>query len=67
MKKQFSLFLLTISIFSINVLPGQAAIKVTSASIENQEIESKQSEYGLINGNKWCAEIPWMGLWCWAF
>ena len=66
MKKQLSFILLTVSIFSINVLPGQAAVRVISSNTQSNVLEDKQDKYALINGDKWCAELPWMGLLCWG-
>lgn len=66
MKKQLTLLLLTLSIFSINILPGQAAVIVTSSNTESNVSEDKQDQQALLNGGKWCAELPWMGLLCWA-
>ena len=67
MRKQLSLLLLTLSISSINTLPGQAAVNVTSSNSQSNLIESGSDEYALINGNKWCAEVPWMGFFCYLF
>ena len=67
MKKQLSLLLLTLSISSINMLPGQAAVKVTSSNVETNVVEGNLEEQALINGDKWCAEVPWMGLFCYLF
>lgn len=66
MKKQLYLLLLTLSIFSINILPGQAAVRVKSNNSQSNVIKNKQNKQALINGGKWCAELPWMGLLCWA-
>ena len=67
MKKQLSLLLLTFSIFSINTLPGQAVVSVTSSNSNSDITKSDSNKYALINGNKWCAEVPWMGLFCYLF
>lgn len=67
MKKQLSFLLLTLSISSINTLPSQAAVTVTSNNLNSNAIESDSNKYALINGNKWCAEVPWMGLFCYLF
>ena len=64
MKKQLSLLLLTLSIFSINILPARAAVRSTSSNSQTNLLESNSSKYATINGNKWCAEVPWMGIFC---
>lgn len=54
MKQQLSLVLLTLSIFSINLLPAQAATK-------NRE-NSKSVIFG---DGQWCVQVPSMGIFCW--
>ena len=67
MKKQLSFALLTISIFSINILPGQASTKVISSSTERVVVQGKEASIkDNDKGNEWCAELPWMGLLCWG-
>ena len=67
MRKQLSLLLLTVSISSINVLPVQAAVTVTSNNPKSNVTEANKNKQALINGDKWCAEVPWMGLFCYLF
>ena len=67
MRKQLSLLLLTVSVSSINVLPVQAAVTVTSNNSKSNITEANKNEQALINGDKWCAEVPWMGLFCYLF
>ena len=58
MKKQLSCALLTISIFSLNILPAKA-------EISNIESINNQSDSTVMRNGQLCVEIPWMGLWCW--
>ena len=58
MKKHLSLALLTLSIFSINLLPARA----TSEKLENSSETSESVVYG---GGQWCVQVPWMGIFCW--
>ena len=67
MRKQLSLLLLTVSISSINILPVQAAVTVTSSNPKSNITEANKDKQALINGDKWCAEVPWMGFFCYLF
>ena len=67
MRKQLSLLLLTVSISTINMLPVQAAVNVTSNNPKSNIAKGNKNEQALINGDKWCAEVPWMGLFCYLF
>ncbi len=58
MKKQLSCALLTISIFSLNILPAKA-------EITNIESINNQNDSKVMRNGQLCVEIPWMGLWCW--
>jgi len=66
MKKQLSFALLTISIISTNALPGQAATKIVSKEGKDllKEKQTIVDENNKDNKNEWCAEVPWMGLFC---
>lgn len=67
MKKQLSFALLTLSIFSINILPGQASTMIIRSSTESVVLQDEQATIKDDDkGNKWCAELPWMGLLCWG-
>jgi hypothetical protein len=61
MKKQLSFALLIFSIFSLNMLPGQAA----TSNLESEQLETNQNEATLVADVQWCVELPWMGLFCW--
>lgn len=61
MKKQLSCALLTISIFSLNILPAKAEI----SNIDNIKSINNQSDFTVMRNGQLCVEIPWMGLWCW--
>ena len=58
MKKQLSLTLLTLSIFSLNIVP-------TKAATENPKNSATSTESAVLNNGQWCVELPWMGLFCW--
>ena len=58
MKKQLSLALLTLSIFSFNFLPAQAAT-------DNLENNSENSKSAIFGSGQWCVQVPWMGIFCW--
>ena len=66
MKKQLSFALLTISICTINILPGQAATKVVSSEGKDllQDEQTVVDKNDKDNKSEWCAEVPWMGLFC---
>ncbi len=67
MKKQLSFALLTLSIFSINILPGQASTQIISSSTESDVLQDEQTiADDNEKGNEWCAELPWMGVLCWS-
>ncbi len=53
MKKQLSFALLTVSIFSLNVLPAKA-INTIDLKISDAQANAQ-----------WCVEIPYMGVFCW--
>ena len=55
MKKQLSLVLLTLNIFSLNVLPAKA-------EINNNQVANINNAF---SQGQWCVEIPWMGFICW--
>ena len=55
MKKQLSLALLTLNIFSLNVLPAKAEINSNEIANINNAFSQGQ----------WCVEVPWMGFICW--
>ncbi len=59
MKKQLSFALLTVSIFSLNILPAKAV------DTNNIEITDVQAESKVISDGQWCVELPFMGLFCW--
>ncbi|WP_319421068.1 hypothetical protein [Pleurocapsa sp. FMAR1] len=59
MKKQLSFALLTVSIFSLNILP------VKAIGIADLEISDAQAEFGALANGQWCVEIPYMGVFCW--
>lgn len=59
MKKQLSLTLLTLSIFSLNFLPAQAATK------KSQSDRTPSTENAILDDGQWCVEVPWMGFFCW--
>ncbi len=57
MKKQLSCVLLAVSIFALNALPSQAAIKkVQTNKLNLQTVAATPGQ--------WCFELAWMGLFC---
>ena len=66
MKKQLSFALLTLSILITNILPGQATTRIVSSNTESDLLQNEETIVN-DNDNEWCAELPWMGLLCWAF
>ena len=59
MRKQLSFALITVSIFSLNVLPAKA---FGTINLKNHNAQAKFTE--VANG-QWCVEIPYMGVFCW--
>ena len=59
MKKQLSLALLTLSIFSLNTLPAKA--------INNNVVGHSLSKLNVFSTGQWCMELHWTGLICWNF
>ncbi len=59
MKKQLSFALLTVSIFSLNVLPAKAIDTI------DLKISDAQAKSIAIANAQWCVEIPYMGVFCW--
>ncbi len=59
MKKQLSFALLSVSIFSLNILPAKAI------DTNDLEISNVQAESNAIANAQWCVEIPYMGVFCW--
>lgn len=57
MKKYLSFALLTISIFSLNILPAKAATK-------NSKSTKAHDHSHVISGGQWCLALPWLGLFC---
>ena len=56
MKKQLSCILLSLTVFSINALPVQAANKKAKSSKEKKQL--------VLAPGQWCFELAWMGLFC---
>ena len=59
MKKQLSLALLTLSIFSLNTLPAKA--------INNNIASNYLGKLNVFSTGQWCVELSWTGLICWDF
>lgn len=56
MKNQLSYLLFALTIFSLNILPVQAAKKTTK--------DSKAKKQLVLTSEQWCFELPQMGLFC---
>ncbi|MEN9870020.1 MAG: hypothetical protein RLZZ171_1003 [Cyanobacteriota bacterium] len=56
MKNQLSYLLFALTIFSLNILPAQAAKKTTK--------DSKAKKQLVLTSEQWCFELPQMGLFC---
>ncbi|MEY2831645.1 MAG: hypothetical protein RLZZ574_903, partial [Cyanobacteriota bacterium] len=54
MKNQLSYLLFALTIFSLNILPAQAAKKTTK--------DSKAKKQLVLTSEQWCFELPQMGL-----
>ena len=67
MKQQLSFALLTISIFSLNLLPTKAVNAHSSQTVTNstESGESINDKYTFFTDGEWCVEVPWMGFICW--
>ena len=62
MKKKLSFTLLTLSILSTNILPGQAATKNIGLNLGSSLLQNKRI---IIGQGKWCLKFPQTGLLCW--
>ena len=60
MKKQLSLALLTLNIFTLNILPAKAVDTLGSNSINSTEYNNNNESAFLIDGSRWCVEVPWL-------
>lgn len=59
MKKQLSLALLTLSIFSLNILPARA--------MNNNITGNLLRESNVFSTGQWCVGLPLVGFICWDF
>ena len=60
MKKQLSFALLTINLFTFNILPAKAVNTRSSNLIDYTEYKRSSESVFLIDGSNWCITAPWL-------